>query len=100
LTPKLDLPTKLSNKSDARVVVAKAEATGAKAPAERSAPPQREASVKPEKGAKVAQAPTEAPAAAPAQQPVAAQQPSPNPVVRTFKNMVGAITGFIPFMPH
>jgi hypothetical protein len=99
-TPKLDLPTKLSNKSDARVVVAKAEATGAKAPAERSAPPQREASVKPEKGAKVAQAPTEAPAAAPAQQPVAAQQPSPNPVVRTFKNMVGAITGFIPFMPH
>jgi hypothetical protein len=56
--------------------------------------------VKPEKGAKVAQAPTEAPAAAPAQQPVAAQQPSPNPVVRTFKNMVGAITGFIPFMPH
>ncbi len=102
-TPKLDLPTKLSNKSDARVVVAKADATGAKAAAERSAPPQREVSVKPEKGAKtlkVAQAPTEAPAAAPSQQPVAAQQPSPNPVVRTFRNMVGAITGFIPFMPH
>jgi hypothetical protein len=102
-TPKLDLPTKLSNKSDARVVVAKADATGAKAPAERGAPPQREASVKPEKGAKtlkVAQAPTEAPAAAPSQQPVAAPQPSSNPVVRTFRNMVGAITGFIPFMPH
>jgi hypothetical protein len=102
-TPKLDLPTKLSNKSDARVVVAKADATGAKAPAERSAPPQREASVKPEKGAKTpnaAQAPTEAPAAAPSQQPLAAPQPSPNPVVRTFRNMVGALTGFIPFMPH
>jgi len=98
-TSKLDLPTKLSSKSDARVVVAKAEATGAKAPPERSEPPQREASVKPEKGAKT-QAPTEAQAAAPSQQPVAAQQPSPNPVVRTFKNMVGALTGFIPFMPH
>ena len=59
--------------------------------------------MKPEKGAKTpnaAQAPTEAPAAAPSQQPVAAQQPSPNPVVRTFRNMVGALTGFIPFMPH
>jgi hypothetical protein len=55
--------------------------------------------VKPEKGAKT-QASTEAQAAAPSQQPVAAQQPSPNPVVRTFKNMVGALTGFIPFMPH
>jgi hypothetical protein len=98
-TSKLDLPTKLSSKSDARVVVAKAEATGAKAPPERSEPPQREASVKPEKGAKT-QAPTEAQAAAPSQQPVAAQQPSPNPVVRTFKDMVGALTGFIPFMPH
>jgi hypothetical protein len=103
-TSKLDLPTKLSNKSDARVVVAKADATGAKAPAERSAPPQREASVKPEKGAttlNAAQAPTGAPAAAaPSQQPIAAQQPSPNPVVRTFKNMVGALTGLIPFVPH
>ena len=102
-TPKLDLPTKLSNKSDARVVVAKADATGAKAPAERSAPSQREASVKPEKGAKTlnaAQAPTEAPAAAPSQQPTPAQQPNPNPVVRTFRNMVGALTGFIPFVPH
>jgi hypothetical protein len=98
-TSKLDLPTKLSSKSDARVVVAKAEATGAKAPPERSERPQREASVKPEKGAKT-QASTEAQAAAPSQQPVAAQQPSPNPVVRTFKNMVGALTGFIPFMPH
>ena len=102
-TSKLDLPTKLSGKPDARVVVAKAEATGAKAPPERSEPPQREASVKPEKGAKTlnaAQPPTEARAAAPSQQPVAAQQPSPNPVVRTFRNMVGALTSFIPFMPH
>jgi hypothetical protein len=103
-TSKLDLPTKLAGKSDARVVVAKADATGAKAPAERSAPPQREASLKPEKGAKTpnaAQAPTEAPAAAaPSQQPMAAQQLNPNPVVRTFRNMVGALTGFIPFMPH
>jgi hypothetical protein len=99
-TSKLDLPTKLSGKSDARVV-AKADATGAKAAPERGEPPQREASLKPEKGAKTlnaAQAPTEAQATAPSQQPGAAQQP--NPVVRTFKNMVGALTGFIPFVPH
>lgn len=102
-TSKLDLPTKLSSKSAAHVVVAKADATGAKAPAERSAPPQREASLKPEKEAKTpnaGQPPTEAQAAAPSEQPLAAQQPSPNPVVRTFKNMVGALTGFIPFVPH
>src|SRR6202012_134932 len=48
-TSKLDLPTKLSSKSAAHVVVAKAEATGPGAPAEtRSEPPRRRASVKPE----------------------------------------------------
>ena len=101
-TSKLDLPTKLSSKSETRVVVAKAEATGAKAPPERSEPARREASVKPEKGAKplnAAQAPAEA-QTAPSTQPVAAQQPKPNPVVHAFKNMVGALAGLIPFVPH
>jgi hypothetical protein len=100
-TSRLDLPTKLSSKSDARVVVAKADATGAGA-AERSDPPRPEASVKTEKGAKtlkVAPAPTEA-QAAPPEQPVAAQQPKPNPVVHAFRNMVGAVASFIPFVPH
>jgi hypothetical protein len=103
-TSKLDSPTKLSSKSAAHVVIAKAEATGPGAPAEtRSEPPRRGASVKPEKGANTpnaGQPPTEAQAAAPSEQPVAAPQPNPNPVVRTFKNMVGALTGFIPFVPH
>jgi hypothetical protein len=101
-TSRLDLPTKLSSKSDARVVVAKADATGAKAPAERSEPPRREASVKSEKGANTlnaAQAPTEAPTA-PSAQPVAPQQHNPNPVVHAFTNMVGAVAGLIPFVPH
>jgi hypothetical protein len=101
-TSRLDLPTKLSSKSDARVVVAKADATGAKAPAERSEPPRREASVKSEKGANTlngAQAPTEAPTA-PSAQPVPAQQHNPNPVVHAFTNMVGAVAGLIPFVPH
>jgi hypothetical protein len=101
-TSRLDLPTKLSSKSDARVVVAKADATGAKAPAERSEPPRREASVKSEKGANTlnaAQAPTEA-QAAPSAQPVPAQQPNTNPVVHAFTNMVGAVAGLIPFVPH
>ena len=101
-TSKLDLPTKLSSKSDARVVVAKADATGAKAPAERSEPLRREASVKSEKGANTlnaAQAPTEA-QAAPSAQPVPAQQHNPNPVVHAFTNMVGAVAGLIPFVPH
>jgi hypothetical protein len=101
-TSRLDLPTKLSGKSDARVVVAKADATGAKAPAERSEPPRREASVKSEKGANTlnaAQAPTEAQAAPPAQ-PVPAQQHNPNPVMHAFTNMVGAVAGLIPFVPH
>jgi hypothetical protein len=101
-TSRLDLSTKLSSKSDARVVVAKADATGAGAPAERSDPLRREASVKTEKGAKTlraAPAPTEA-QAAPPEQPVAAQQPKPNPVVHAFRNMVGALAGLIPFAPH
>jgi hypothetical protein len=101
-TSRLDLPTKLSSKSDARVLVAKADATGAKAPAERSEPPRREASVKSEKGANTlnaAQTPTEA-QAAPSAQPVPAQQPNPNPVVHAFTNMVGAVAGLIPFVPH
>jgi hypothetical protein len=101
-TSRLDLPTKLSSKSDARVVVAKADATGAKAPAERSEPPRREASVKSEKGANTlnaAQAPAEAPTA-PSAQPVAPQQHNPNPVVHAFTNMVGAVAGLIPFVPH
>ena len=101
-TSRPELPTKLSSKSDARVVVAKADATGAGA-AERSDPQLRpDASVKTEKGAKtlkVAPAPTEA-QAAPPEQPVAAQQPKPNPVMHAFKNMVGALTGLIPFVPH
>jgi hypothetical protein len=102
-TAKLDLPTKLSSKSDARVVAAKADAAGAKASVERSEPPQREASLKPERGGKTLNA-TQAPAeaqAAPSGQPVAPQpRNNPNPVVRTFTNMVGAIAGFIPFVPH
>lgn len=101
-TSKLDLPTKLSSKSEARVVAARADAA-AKAPVERSEPPQREASLKPEKGGKTLNA-TQAPAeaqAGPSGQPVAAQPRSnPNPVVRTFTNMVGAIAGLIPFVPH
>lgn len=31
---------------------------------------------------------------------MAAQQPKTNPVVHAFKNMVGAVAGFIPFVPH
>jgi hypothetical protein len=102
-TSKLDLPTKLSSKSTAHVVVAKAEATGPGASEEtRSEPPRRGASVKPEKEAKTlqaAQAPAEA-QPAPSAQSVATPQPNPNPVVRTFSYMVGAVTGFIPFVPH
>jgi hypothetical protein len=99
-TPKLDLPTKLSSKSAAHVVVAKADATGIGAPVKTPSEPLRlGASVKPEKGAttlKAAQAPAEA-QAVPPEQPVPAQQPNPNPVVRAFSNMVGALTGLIPF---
>jgi hypothetical protein len=101
-TSRLDLPTKLSGKSDARVMVAKVDATGAKPPAERGAPPRREASAKSEKGANTlnaTQAPIEA-QAAPSAQPVVAQQPKPNPVVHAFRNMVGAVAAFIPFVPH
>ncbi len=105
-TSKLDLPTKLSSKSAAHVVVAKADVVaGPGAAAEtRSEPPRRGASVKTKKGAKTlkaAQAPAEA-QAAPSEQPVAAQQPHPhpNPVVHAFSTMVGALTGLTPFATH
>ena len=101
-TSKLDLLTKLSSRSEARVAVAMADATGAKAIAERSGPSRREASIKPENGAKMvnaAQAQTEAQAAL-SEQPVAASQQNPNPVVHAFRNMVGALAGLIPFIPH
>jgi hypothetical protein len=102
-TSELDLPTKLSNKSDVRVMVAKADATGAKTTAERAASPQGEAALKSEKEAKpvnATQAPTDAQVA-----PVGLPVPPPqhnntNPVVRAFKDVVGTITGFIPFVPH
>ena len=99
-TPKLDLPTKLSSKSSAHVVVAKADATTPGAPAETpSQPLRRGAPVKPEKGVttpKAAQAPADA-QAVPPEQPMPAQQPNPNPVVHAFSNIVGALTGLIPF---
>ena len=96
---KLELPTKLSSKSEARVVVAKAEATG---PSERSEP-QHEGLAKPEKGAKtpkVAPAPVEAQAAPSAPPAAPPKQPNTNPVVHAFNNVVGAVVGFIPFIPH
>jgi len=106
-TPKLDLlPTKLSSKSAAHVVVAKADANGPSVPAETPGEALRHAaSVNPEKGAKTvktAQAPAEA-LAPPSEQPVKAPQPSTNPVVHAFNNAVGAVgalAGLIPFMPH
>jgi hypothetical protein len=102
-TPKLDLATKLSSKSAAHVVVAKADATGLRVPAETPGEPlQHEASVNPEKGAKtlkIAQAPTET-QAAPPEQPAPAPQLNPNPVVHAFSSMVGALAGLIPFAPH
>jgi hypothetical protein len=92
------LPAKLSNKSSAQIVVAKADATEPGAPAETpSRPLRRGAPVKPEtevETPKAAQTPAEA-QAAPPEPPVPAQQP--NPVVRTLSNMVGALTGLIPF---
>jgi hypothetical protein len=98
--PKLDLPTKLSGKSAAHLVAAKADATGRSAPAEtRSEPLRRGASVNSQNGAKTlnpAQAPTEV-QAAPSEQPAPAQRPNPNPVVHAFSYMVGALTGLIPF---
>jgi hypothetical protein len=100
-TPKLDLPTKLSSKSSAHVVVAKADATAPGAATETPGqPPRRGAPVKPEKGLKTptaAQAPAEAPAAQP-EPPAPAQQP--NPVVRAFSNVVGALSGLNPFAAH
>ena len=102
-TAKLDLPTKLSSRSDARAVAGKADAAGARAPVERSEPAQREASLKPERNGKTlnaAQAPAEAQAAQSGQPAAAQPRNNPNPVVRTFTNMVGAIAGLIPFVPH
>jgi len=102
-TPKLGLPTKLSGKSAARVVVAKADATGPWAPAETPSEPLRHgASANPEKGAKTlnaaqAQAETQA---APSEQPAPAQHPNPNPVLHAFSNVVGMLTGLIPFANH
>jgi hypothetical protein len=100
---KLDLPTKLSSKSAAHVVVAKAEPSGSGVPAEtRSEAPRHGAPANSEKGTKTvtaAQAPAE-PQAAPSQQPGPAKQPNPNPVVHAFSNVVGALTGLIPFVNH
>jgi hypothetical protein len=102
-TAKLELPTKLSSKSAAHVVVAKAEATGHWAPTETASEPLRlGAPVNPEKGANTLNA-TQSTAeaqAAPSQQPAPAKQSSPNPVVHAFNSMVGAVTGLIPFVPH
>jgi hypothetical protein len=100
---KLDLPTKLSSKSAAHVVVAKADPSGAGTPAAtQSEAPRHGASTNSDKGAKaltVAQAPPE-PQAAPSPQPGPAKQPNPNPVVHAFSNVVGALTGLIPFVNH
>jgi len=102
-TAKLELPTKLSSKSAAHVVVAKADPTGHWAPTETASEPLRlGAPVNPEKGAKTLNA-TQSPAeaqAAPSQQPAPAKQSNPNPVAHAFSYMVGAVTGLIPFVPH
>jgi hypothetical protein len=85
-TPKLDSPTKPSSQSGAHVV-AKAGATGPGAPETKTLLKSAQASVEPQ--------------AAPSGQPAPArQQPNPNPVVRAFSNMVGAVAGLIPFAPH
>jgi hypothetical protein len=100
---KLDLPTKLSSKSAAHAVVAKVDPSSAGTAAEtQSEAPRHGASTNSEKGAKtltVAQAPAEAQAAS-SQQPGPAKQPNPNPVVHAFSNVVGALTGLIPFVNH
>jgi hypothetical protein len=97
------LATKLSSKSPAHVVVAKADAAGLRVPVETPGEPlQHEASVNSEKGAKtlkIAQAPTET-QAAPPEQPTPAPQLNPNPVVHAFSSMVGTLAGLIPFAPH
>jgi hypothetical protein len=102
-TQKVELPTKLSGKSVAHVVVARAEAIG---PGVRAATPTEPlrlgASVKPEKGAKTvttAQAPAAA-QAPPSAQPAPAKQPNPNPVVHAFNSVVGALNGLNPFAAH
>jgi hypothetical protein len=100
---KLDLPTKLSSKSAAHAVVAKADPSGPGTAAEtQSEAPRHGALTNSEKGAKtptVAQAPAE-PQAASSQQPGPAKQSNPNPVVHAFSNVVGALTGLIPFVNH
>ena len=79
-TAKLELPTKLSSKSAAHVVIAKADATGHWAPTETASEPLRlGAPVNPEKGAKTINA-TQSPAeaqAAPSQQPAPGQAIQP-----------------------
>jgi hypothetical protein len=101
--PKLDMPTKLSSKSAAHVVLAKTDATGRLAPTETPSDPlRRGASVNPVNGAKTLNA-AQAPAvvqAAPSEQSAPAQRPNPNPVVHAFSYMVGALTGLIPFATH
>ncbi len=77
-TPKLDLPTKLSGKSSARVVVAKTDTTapGATAEAAANEPVQPGAPAKPEKSAKAAKTQQ---AAAEAGSPPTAAPPSMRP---------------------
>ena len=93
-TPKLDLPTKLSAKSSARVVVAKTDTTALGATAETPSPPVRPgAPVKPEKAARAApKAPQAAaePSTAPPAPAVLAQQ-SVNPLAPAFGELVGSL---------
>lgn len=102
-TPKLDLPTKLSSRSAAQSVVAKADTAGSRAPVLTPSESLRHgASAKHEKAAttlKAVQAPAEA-QVAPPEQSVPAQQPSANPVAHAFSNMVGALTSLNPFASH
>ena len=75
-TPKLDLPTKLSAKSSARVVVAKTDTTALGATTETPSPPVRPgAPVKPEKAARAAPQAAAEPSTAPPAPAVLAQQP-------------------------
>ena len=92
-TPKLDLPTKLSAKSSARVVVAKTDTTALGATEMPSPPVQPGAPVKPEKAARAApKAPQAAaePSTAPPALAVPAQQPV-NPLAPAFGELVGAL---------
>ena len=92
-TPKLDLPTKLSAKSSARVVVAKTDTTALGATETPSPPVRSGAPVKPEKAARAApKAPQAAaePSTAPPAPAVPAQQPV-NPLAPAFGEFVGAL---------